>query len=73
VTNGKPITSRSIIEDGAIQIVTEFPGRDGNDNKQALVKNIYTIGINTFDMRKEVLFEGSKEWKKRNEYNFKKK
>jgi len=60
-------------EDGVVQIVTEFSGKDGNENKNALIRNIYTIEANTFDIRKEVLFEGSKEWKKRNEYNFIKK
>jgi len=71
--NGKPIVSRSMTEDGIVQVVTEFEGKDGNDNKNALIKNFYTHGMDTFNIRKEVLFEGSKEWKMRNEYSFTKK
>ena len=71
--NGKPIISRYQTSDGNIKITTEYPGQDGNENKSALIRNIYTIGPNTFIIRKEVQFLGTQEWLTRNEFLFKKK
>ncbi len=73
IVNGKQISSRSETTDGDTQIVTEFYGKDGNDNKKALIRNVYIIGINKFVIRKEVQFKDSKEWVMRNEYSFVKK
>lgn len=70
--NGKLIVSRSKTMDGNIQITTEYNGKNGNENKKALIRNVYIIGVNKFVIRKEVQFEGSKEWIRRNEYDFKK-
>jgi len=70
---GKRIVSRTKNVDGDAEIITEYTGKDGNDNKKALIRNIYTIGSNTFIITKKVQFEGSTEWIKRNEYHFKRK
>ena len=66
--NKKPIKSKQILDDGLIQIITEYVGKD---NKQkAVIRNIYLIGKNQFVIRKEVQFENSEEWLKRNEFNY---
>lgn len=68
--NKKDITSKRTMEDGNIEITTEYSGKD--DNKKAQIKNIYIIGASTFKIRKEVMFPDSEDWIKRNEYSFSK-
>ena len=53
-----------------IEITTQVKSKDGNDNKPALLKHIYTITEHTFTNRKEVKFLDSKTWMLRNEYKF---
>jgi hypothetical protein len=43
-------------------------GKD--DDKKALIKNVYIIGKTTLIIRKEVKFEGTDTWLTRNEYNY---
>lgn len=64
------IESRKDLPDGGVQIVTQKSGKDGNDNKDALIKQIYTIGKTSFSIRKEVLFSDDNKWIKRHEYVF---
>lgn len=71
--DGKPIVSRTQTSDGNTQIITEYSGKDGNENQKALIRNIYIIGKKKFIIRKEVQFDGTKDWIKRSEYNFDKK
>ncbi len=68
--NGKTIISRSTLSDETTQIVTRYSNKDGNDRKKALIRNSYIIGIDKLIIRKEVQFEGTTEWLKRNEFNF---
>ena len=58
------------LPNNGIEITTQVKGKDGNDNKPALLKHIYTITEHTFTNRKEVKFIGSKNWQLRNEYKF---
>jgi len=55
-------------KEGALQIITETNGVDGNDNKKALIKHIYTISKKTFIKRKEVKFEEEDKFIMRNEF-----
>jgi hypothetical protein len=64
------VKSRKILADGTIEIITEEPGTDGNDNKPAIIRHTYTFGKKVFIKRKEVQFLGQTEWIKRNEYNY---
>lgn len=64
------IISRKIFADGSVQIITEINGKDGNDNKNALLRKTYTFNKNSFTNRKEVQFEGTTEWIKRHEYSY---
>jgi len=68
--NGAKIVSRKILIDGSLEIVTDKDGRDGNDNKKAILRHIYTISKTKFTNRKEVKFEGTDTWILRNEYLF---
>ncbi len=68
--NNKKISSRREMGSGQVEITTEHKGRD--NNKNALIRNIYFLGSNQFIIRKEVRFQGSDEWIKRNEYYYKK-
>lgn len=67
------IISRTELAEGQIQIVTQRQGKDGNDNKEALIKQTYTISGTSFSIRKEVLFSGDNKWILRHEYVYSKK
>jgi hypothetical protein len=54
--------------DGGFKLVTEFAGEDGNDNKKATLRHTYILKSNTFSIIKDVKFEGTDKWIKRNEY-----
>ena len=64
------VQSREILEDGAVKIVTVKTGRDGNDNKPALIRHSYILGKHSFQNVKEVKFEGTDKWIVRNTYLF---
>ena len=53
---------------GVLHIITEEPGVDGNDNRKAVLRHIYSISKRTFFSRKEVKFEGKENFIIRNEY-----
>lgn len=72
---GKIFNENKIIKvvhllNNGIEITTQVKSKDGNDNKPALLKHIYTITEHTFTNRKEVKFLDSKTWMLRNEYKF---
>lgn len=64
------ITSKQVLPDGNLQIVTEVKGVDGNESKAALLRHTYTIGRDVFIKRKDVLFNGTTEWINRHEYKY---
>ena len=53
---------------GGFSLVTEIEGEDGNENKKAILRHTYQLISNTYSIKKEVKFEGSDIWIKRNEY-----
>lgn len=55
-------------KDGTLQIISEKNGVDGNDDKKALIRHIYTISKKFFIKRKEVKFEGEDKFIMRNEF-----
>lgn len=54
--------------DGGYKMTTEIDGNDGNDNKKAVLSHTYLLKSNTFSIIKEVKFQGTDKWIKRNEY-----
>lgn len=50
------------------RLVTEITGEDGNDHKKAILRHTYLLISNTYSIMKEVKFEESDVWIKRNEY-----
>jgi hypothetical protein len=54
--------------DGAYNMITEVDGYDGNDNQKAVLRHTYTLKTNTYIIIKDVKFEGTDKWIKRNEY-----
>lgn len=54
--------------DGGFTLITEIEGEDGNDNKKAILRHTYTLKKNTYSVVKEVKFNGTDKWIKRNEY-----
>ncbi len=54
--------------DGGFKLVTEIEGEDGNDHKKAILRHIYLLKANSYSITKEVKFEGTNQWIKRNEY-----
>lgn len=69
--NNTSIKSREVLPTGEVQIRTESEGKD--DNKKAVIRNTYILGKDVFTIRKEVQFENSTEWIKRNEFNYNRK
>jgi hypothetical protein len=53
---------------GGFSLVTEKDGIDGNDNKKAILRHTYLLHSTTYSIVKEVKFEGTNTWIKRNEY-----
>lgn len=49
-------------------LVTELEGVDGNDSKKATLRHTYKLKSNAYSITKEVKFEGTELWIKRNEY-----
>lgn len=54
--------------DGGFTLITEIEGEDGNDNKKAILRHTYLLKKNTYSVVKEVKFNGTDKWIKRNEY-----
>jgi hypothetical protein len=54
--------------DSGFTLVTEIAGEDGNDYKKAILRHTYSLNKNTFSVVKDVKFEGTDKWVKRNEY-----
>jgi hypothetical protein len=54
--------------DGGFSLVTEIVGEDGNDNKKAVLRHTYILKSNSYSIIKDVKFEGTDKWIKRNEY-----
>ena len=69
--DGAAVVSKNKNSDGNLEIVTEKLGIDGNDNRKAILKHIYTIGKKIFINRKEVKFDGEEKFILRNEYSMK--
>ena len=66
--NGAAVVSKKKTSEGFLEIVTEKDGIDGNDNRKAVLKHIYTISKKIFSNRKEVRFDGEEKFIMRNEY-----
>ena len=54
--------------DSGFTVVTEILGEDGNDHKKAMLRHTYILKSNTYSIIKEVKFDGTDKWIKRNEY-----
>ncbi len=71
--NGKLFGKDRIVEfnktsEGGFTFITETEGEDGNDQKKAILRHTYIVKANTFSAVKDVKFEGTDKWIKRNEY-----
>jgi hypothetical protein len=71
--NGKLFGKDKIVEfkkgtEGGFTLVTEIEGEDGNDHKKAILRHTYILNNNTFSAVKDVKFDGTDKWIKRNEY-----
>jgi hypothetical protein len=73
VINEGKVTAKRKLKNGNIQIVTERKGKDGNDNKPAIIRLTYTFGETTYTKRKDIQFLGKKVWIQRHEYSYTKK
>ena len=66
--NKESVVSKETLADGSVQITTEYRGKD--NNKEALIRGIYVLGKSVCVIRKEVKYDDSQTWLKRNEYSF---
>jgi hypothetical protein len=64
------VTAKRKLKNGDTQIVTERKGKDGNDNKPAIIRLTYTFGASAYTKRKDVKFIGKKVWIQRHEYSY---
>jgi hypothetical protein len=70
--NRDRVSSREVLPDGQIRIITTHRAKDGNERQMALIRFTYTIGPTEFGVRKEVQFVGTTDWIMRNEYRYQK-
>ena len=68
--NDERVISRTKTLSGHWEIITENAGVDGNENRQAIFRHIYTIGPNEFIRRKDVRFTDEAHWFTRYTYSF---
>ena len=68
--DGAAVVARKLLSNGAVEIITERKGIDGNDNKKAIIRKTYTISKTQFINRKDVQFEGTSIWINRHEYRY---
>lgn len=66
--DGATVVSKKKNSDGSLEIITDKNGADGNDNRKAELRHIYTISKKKFSNRKEVRFDGEEKFIMRNEY-----
>ncbi|MBT8195736.1 MAG: hypothetical protein KJO64_04880, partial [Bacteroidia bacterium] len=69
--NKTPIISIDRAAQGKVEIITQYTGKD--NNKEVLIRNVYIMSENQFIIKKEVKFDNSDKWLKRNEFNYKRK
>ena len=67
-TYKKDVVSIERTEMEGLIVKTEHSGKD--NKKKATIRNIYIISEDKFVISKEVKFEDSNEWLRRNEYSF---
>jgi hypothetical protein len=68
--NKKNVKSKTVSESGELRIITEYQGKDNNE--AARIRSTYILGELQFIIRKEALFDASKDWIMRNEYSYSK-
>ena len=68
--NDERVISRTKTLSGHWEIITENAGVEGNENRQAIFRHIYTIGPNEFIRRKDVRFTDEAHWFTRYTYSF---
>ncbi len=68
VIDGKMLKSRRKLANGTVEFITEELGKDGNDNKKALIRLTYTFNQTSFSKQKDIQFVGEAQWIKRHEY-----
>lgn len=59
--------------DRSFTLVTEIVGEDGNDHKKAILRHTYILKSNIYSVVKDVKFDGTDVWIKRNEYQLNRK
>ncbi|MDN3584646.1 hypothetical protein [Mucilaginibacter flavus] len=65
VFDGEAVKARTVLDDGTIRFTTQ---KEGNDNhKPAVFRLTYLLNARSFSRKKEVCFEGEKQWFTRNE------
>ena len=68
--DAKPVLSKKEVQDGGIEIVVEYNGKDGNENKDAIIRQTYLLSKMEFINRKEVRFLDQDNWILRNEFKY---
>ncbi len=71
--NKETVKSRKKLANGAIEIITEETGKDGNDDTPATFRHTYTLGVATYTNKKDVQFIGQTEWINRHVYSYRRK
>jgi hypothetical protein len=66
--NGAILVEKSTLANGALQLILEERGKDGNDHKPATFRHIIVVGEKVFSMSKWVKFDGATDFFERNTY-----
>lgn len=68
--DGENIVQKQMLPSGDMQIITEKEGKDGNDNKKALIRHTYLINKDKYSVQKDVKFENEDKWIRRHTYSY---
>ena len=68
--NNEKITSSQRTPEGNLEIITESPGFDHDNDKAAIIRQTYTIGKQHYTYKKEVQLEGQTDWLERQEFTY---
>ena len=64
------VTSVKQVDNGLTEVLTEYSGKDGNDNKPAIIRHTYRFNKDNFTISKDVQFEGESNWINRHVYSY---
>lgn len=68
--NGAPVVAKQHMSNQNLELVTEAPGFDPDENKNVVVRQTYTINKENYTYKKQIRLEGQTEWLERQQFSY---